>query len=121
MFVRKGEALGSVQVDVDPSEAEKRLKRSSAAKKAEQARAESRIEPGSVASVPAAIHSPGEFHPAPEKSDPKPSKQSEPEEVDVPTHSAAKAEWVDFAVSQGLDREEAEGYTKQELIDEFGG
>jgi hypothetical protein len=42
-------------------------------------------------------------------------------EVDVPSRSDAKAEWVAFAVSQGLDQDEAEGMTKQDLIDQFGG
>lgn len=122
MFVRKGEALGSIQVDVDPGEAEKRLKRSAAAKQAVAARSEQKIEPGSVESVPATIDSPGRFHPAADKPDAKPAAEPEDDdEVDVPKPSDAKAVWVDFAVSQGLDREEAEGYTKQELLDEFGG
>jgi hypothetical protein len=43
------------------------------------------------------------------------------EEVDVPSRSDAKAEWVAFAVSQGLDQDEAEGMIKQDLIDQFGG
>jgi hypothetical protein len=127
MFLRRGEALGSVRVDVDPSEAEKQTKRSAAAKKAVAARSEQRIEPGSVESVPAAIHSPGEFRSVLDRPDPKPKAaapepdEDEGDEVEVPAHSAVKAEWVDFAVSQGLDPEEAEGYTKQELIDEYGG
>lgn len=131
MFVRKGEALGSVRVDVDPSEAEKKTKRSAAAKKAVASRSEQKIQPGSVESVPATIHSPGEFRSvldAPVKSEPEPEPESEADEaedagdeVETPAHSDLKADWVDFAVSQGLDREEAEGYTKQELIDEFGG
>lgn len=34
-----------------------------------------------------------------------------------PKHTAKVADWVDFAVSQGADREEAESLTKQELVD----
>ncbi len=33
-----------------------------------------------------------------------------------PPHIAAKARWVDFAVSQGFDRDEAESMSKQALI-----
>jgi len=33
-----------------------------------------------------------------------------------PAHVAPKADWVAFAVSQGLDRAEAEGMSKQALI-----
>lgn len=40
---------------------------------------------------------------------------------DRPSKSALKEEWVDYAVSQGLDRDEAEEYTKQDLVDEYGG
>lgn len=37
---------------------------------------------------------------------------------DKPPQSANKAEWIDFAVAQlGLDRETAESYSKQDLID----
>lgn len=34
--------------------------------------------------------------------------------------SAKKAEWVDYAVSQGADRAEAEAATKDELVDTYG-
>ena len=81
MFVRKGEALGSVRVDVDPGEAEKRVKRSAAAKRAVAARSEQKIDPGSVESVPAAIHSPGEYHEVAGKADVK-SQADEPDEPD---------------------------------------
>ena len=33
-----------------------------------------------------------------------------------PPHVAAKARWVDYAVTQGFDRVEAEGMSKQALI-----
>jgi hypothetical protein len=37
-----------------------------------------------------------------------------------PAKSATKAEWVDHAVSQGADRDEAESMTKDQLIEEHG-
>lgn len=40
---------------------------------------------------------------------------------DTPAQSATKAEWVDFAVSQGQSRDDAEALTKAELIEQFGG
>ncbi|MFA4047924.1 hypothetical protein [Mycobacteroides chelonae] len=44
------------------------------------------------------------------------------EHVEGPKPGAtdAKASWVDYAVSQGMDRTEAEHMTKQELIDALG-
>lgn len=38
-----------------------------------------------------------------------------------PTKSAAKAEWVAWAVAQGADLAEAEASTKTDLIDAYGG
>lgn len=46
-------------------------------------------------------------------------EQAEPEPEAPSTHDL-KEVWVDYAVSQGLARDEAESYTKQELIDEYG-
>lgn len=37
-----------------------------------------------------------------------------------PPQAADKAAWVDYAVSQGADRAEAEGATKVALIDTYG-
>lgn len=37
-----------------------------------------------------------------------------------PAQAANKDAWVDFAVSQGADRDEAEAKTKAELIDAYG-
>lgn len=37
-----------------------------------------------------------------------------------PAKSATKAEWVDHAVSQGADRDEAEAMTKDELQSKYG-
>jgi hypothetical protein len=38
-----------------------------------------------------------------------------------PAKAASKAEWVAFAVAQGADEAEAEGLTKPELVDLYGG
>ncbi|MDH6199189.1 hypothetical protein M2272_005857 [Mycobacterium frederiksbergense] len=38
-----------------------------------------------------------------------------------PKHVAPKAEWIDYAVTQGADREGAEDMTKAELIEMYGG
>jgi hypothetical protein len=38
-----------------------------------------------------------------------------------PNKSDSKAEWVEYAVSQGADRSEAEGTTKDDLIATYGG
>lgn len=37
-----------------------------------------------------------------------------------PKQVAPKADWVDYAVSEGLDRDEAEAMTKAELIEQYG-
>lgn len=37
-----------------------------------------------------------------------------------PTSSDTKATWVDFAVSQGADRDEAEALTKADLVELYG-
>lgn len=42
-------------------------------------------------------------------------------EAEQPKKSASKADWVDFAVAQGLDREAAEAMTKDDLVEQFGG
>jgi hypothetical protein len=48
----------------------------------------------------------------------QPDEADESEESDRPSKSAPKAEWAEYA---GLSSEEAEQFTKQELIDEYGG
>jgi hypothetical protein len=50
----------------------------------------------------------------------QPDEAEESEESDAPKKSDSKADWVEYAVSKGLDRDEAEEFTKQELIDEYG-
>ena len=42
------------------------------------------------------------------------------DEDDRPTQSDLKAEWVDYAVSQGANREDAEALTKEQLIAQYG-
>lgn len=39
---------------------------------------------------------------------------------DRPAARASKADWVEYAVSVGLEREEADALTKAELIDSLG-
>ncbi|MGI5418659.1 hypothetical protein [Actinomadura luteofluorescens] len=50
--------------------------------------------------------------------DPAPAEQPEPSR---PAKSAAKGAWVEWAVSQGADRAEAEKATKDDLIAAYGG
>lgn len=38
-----------------------------------------------------------------------------------PSSSDTKATWVDHAVDQGADRDEAEAMTKAELVEQYGG
>ena len=42
------------------------------------------------------------------------------EKASPPAQSAAKAEWVEFAVSQGLSEDEAQGLSKAELTARYG-
>ena len=37
-----------------------------------------------------------------------------------PSKSSSKADWVSFAVASGVDASEAEGMTRDELIEELG-
>lgn len=37
-----------------------------------------------------------------------------------PAQSASKAEWVGWAVHNGMTPDDAEGFTKQDLIDKYG-
>lgn len=45
---------------------------------------------------------------------------SEPTTVEQPKKSAGKPDWVEFAVSKGMEREAAESMTKADLVDQFG-
>ncbi|HWU21548.1 MAG TPA: hypothetical protein VN088_08485 [Nocardioides sp.] len=42
-----------------------------------------------------------------------------PAPLDPPAASANKSEWVDYAVSQGSSRDEAEAMTKAELVEQY--
>lgn len=44
----------------------------------------------------------------------------QPEPASAPSKSASKAEWVAYAVTQGMDPEQAEAATKADLIAEYG-
>ena len=56
--------------------------------------------------------------------EPEPEPQAE-EEADAepqrPAQADPKAAWIDWAVSQGADADEAEALTKAELIEFYGG
>ena len=53
--------------------------------------------------------------------DPRPAgEESGTATSEAPAKSATKAEWVDYAVSQGADRDEAEASTKDQLIADHG-
>lgn len=54
--------------------------------------------------------------PAPTTPETPPVTPAEP-----PAQNAVKAEWVDYAVSQGADRADAEAQTKEDLIKAYGG
>lgn len=41
-------------------------------------------------------------------------------EVERPTKSDPKADWVRWAVAQGADAEEADGMTKADLVEHYG-
>ncbi len=47
-------------------------------------------------------------------------EQSDAGAATRPDETALKAGWVDFAVSEGMDRSEAEALTKAELKERFG-
>jgi hypothetical protein len=47
------------------------------------------------------------------------SEDEKKSEDTKPSTTASKADWVDYAVSQGMSREEAEDKTKAELIDTY--
>ena len=51
---------------------------------------------------------------------PAPEPEPEPEESGRPAQADNKAAWVDWAVAQGADREDAEASTKADLIELYG-
>ena len=86
MFVRNGEALGSVRVEP-------------------KAEPEPQDEPEQAAPV---VES-------------EPEQSAETASVARPKDYDNKPEWVDYAISKGADPAEAEGLTKPELIELYGG
>lgn len=53
---------------------------------------------------------------------PEPDDEGQEPEVTRPAHSAAKAEWVGYAVrAHGMTPDDAEALTKADLIERFGG
>lgn len=51
----------------------------------------------------------------------KAAKEGDSQKEDkAPAKSAAKGEWVDYAEKKGANREEAEGMTKEELVEKYG-
>lgn len=106
MFIRNGTMAGSIRTETVAAVIEREVKRQKAIDaKAAKAKAVSApvVETPEV-STPEIVP-PVEFVYRPEPS------------VSKPESSASKSEWVDFAVSKGLDREEAQALTKQALID----
>lgn len=69
------------------------------------------------------------FVPASQAEDPQLEEQTASESVEQqvespstepPKEYASKGDWVEYAVSQGADRDEAENSTKAELIELYG-
>ncbi len=56
----------------------------------------------------------------PAESDEDEAEEEAEEEDKAPAKSALKEEWVDYAVSKGADRDEAEDQTKEDLIAAYG-
>ena len=62
----------------------------------------------------------GENPPDAHRSGPPYQDAASGDTTEAPATSAPKAEWIDYAVSQGMDRDAAESQTKAELVDQFG-
>jgi hypothetical protein len=59
--------------------------------------------------------------PTADPSAPEPAAEVEPEaEAGPPAQADNKATWIDWAVSQGADPDEAEALTKAELVEFYG-
>jgi hypothetical protein len=52
-----------------------------------------------------------------------PDPSDDPGEGDPirPAQSAVKADWIDYAVAHGADRQQAEAMTKDDLVQKYGG
>lgn len=94
--------------------------------RAERAGVLSQLDPFAVATPPpvTVVDDDGEaVHDEASGDAPEPAQQSgEPAAAEAPRpiQSGPKSAWVDFAVSKGATREEAEAATKQELIVRYG-
>lgn len=53
--------------------------------------------------------------------EPDQGPEDKPAAPSRPAHGDPKAAWVDYAVSQGADRQDAEATTKGDLIKAYGG
>ena len=51
----------------------------------------------------------------------EPEVEAESETAVKPAQADPKAAWIDWAISQGADADEAEALTKAELIEFYGG
>lgn len=109
MFFRKGQALGSVQVtdSGDPDE-KKAVSMADLVAEAQESVATSPEPPPATPATPA---------------EPKPTEDEKPVELERPKVADPKADWIEYAVSKGMERELAEdpSTTKQDLIDSYGG
>lgn len=100
MFYRNGQALGSVNSTELKAVAEPKPVFKPVAPKPEPL------------TVP-------DLEPAPVPA-PEPAAEAAPAMVARPAVTDRKAEWVDFAVAQGVGRDEADALTKAELVELFG-
>jgi len=101
MFFRKGQALGSVQI-TDSGEPDET-----------QASSVDEVLGSLASSAPAIPNIAGVKDEAPK----------DPPAIERPKVGDLKADWIEYAVSKGMDRELAEddSTTKQDLIDSYGG
>ena len=71
---------------------------------------------------------PSDVQPEPDEAVAEPAEQAEqdtvtteaPESSGRPAQNDSKSAWVDWAVTQGADRDEAEALTKAELVEFYG-
>lgn len=94
MFVRNGQVLGSVLHSAVPGASGPK------SKKAKAVEPEPEVTPESQSET---------------------ETDEQDEVVDPPKPYDSKAEWVDYAVSKGAQRDEAEELTKADLIEMYGG
>lgn len=62
----------------------------------------------------------GESAPEPARTESADEEPAEADEGSAPAKNDNKAAWVDYAISQGVERDEAEGLTKADLVEMFG-